>query len=59
MGIIQGLSGVGVLFGGAIMLVSAVIQLANSSISSELGFGLATSGVIGIILGAILLQTND
>ena len=59
MGIIQGLGGVSMLFGGAIMLASAIIQIANGSIPGGLGIGLAFSGVVAIILGAILWKTND
>jgi len=59
MGILQGLVGIGMALGGGSLLAYAVVQMANNSITGEFGVGLATSGVIGIILGIILLYTND
>jgi len=58
MGIEQGLIGIGLLLGGGGTLASAVVGLA-SSMDSGFGFTLATGGVVSMIIGYIMVKTNE
>jgi len=59
MGIEQGLIGIGLLLGGGGTLASAVVGLASSSMDSGFGFTLATGGVVSMIIGYIMVKTNE
>ena len=59
MGVLQGLSSVIMMLSGGGLLAHAVVQIAKNAITGGLGFGLATAGVIAIIIGFILFRTNE
>ena len=59
MGLSQGIAAIGLLLGGGGALASAVVGMANSTMSTDLGYSLATTGVIAIIVGAIMMKLQS
>ena len=55
----QALGGVLAMLAGGGLIASAVVQVANNSITGDVEIGLATSGVIALILGYIMWITSQ